>query len=160
MDDIDKRILDLLQTDAKASNAELAAAVGLTASSVFERVRKLEQRGVIAGYAARLDPAAVGKDLLAFVRLQFSDTQHPVRESLSRLVAVCLAEPDILESHDVAGEDCVILKVRCSGTAELQRLLGTVKDAIPGARSVTHIVLETFKEGTRLAVAVGEGGME
>jgi len=153
IDEIDKRLLEVLQADAKASNVELAAAVGLTGSSVFERVRKLEQRGIITGYGARVDPAKVGKELLAFVRLNLTETKMNSREALEQLTAFCLTESDILECHDVAGEDCVVLKIRCRGTGDLQRHLGALKDAIPGARSVTSIVLETLKEGSAVRPA-------
>jgi Lrp/AsnC family transcriptional regulator, leucine-responsive regulatory protein len=155
LDDIDRKLVELLQADAKLSNAELAQAVGLTPSPTFERVKKLEQRGVITGYGARVDPAKLGKSLLAFSRLSF-DHQPNMRESLARLGELCRSESGILECHDVAGEDCVILKLRCRDTAELQRLLGAVKDRVPIARSVTNIVLETMKESS--AVFPGEAG--
>ncbi len=150
MDEIDRSLLELLQANAKASNAELAEAVGLTVSSVFERVKKLEHRGIITGYTAKVDPARVGKDLLAFVRLSFADTQGNVRDGLERLRDVCQREPDILECHDVAGEDCIVLKIRSRGTSELQRLLGELKDCVPVSRSVTSIVLETLKESSAI----------
>jgi len=67
LDDIDRKILGLLQRDARMTNAAIAAEVGLTAPSVFERIRKLEQRGVIRGYTVTLDPAALGKVLTAFI---------------------------------------------------------------------------------------------
>lgn len=69
LDDIDRKILDLLQRDARMTNAAVAAEVGMTAPSVFERIRKLEQRGVIRGYVAQIDPAALGKPMTAFIRL-------------------------------------------------------------------------------------------
>jgi Lrp/AsnC family transcriptional regulator, leucine-responsive regulatory protein len=147
-DEIDRKLLELLQTDAKLSNAELAQAVGLTPSPTFERVKKLEQRGIITGYGARVDPAKIGKSLLGFTRLNFSESRENVRDSLARLGELCRSEPGILECHDVAGEDCVILKLRCRDTAELQRLLGAVKDAVKSSRSVTSIVLETLKESS------------
>jgi Lrp/AsnC family transcriptional regulator, leucine-responsive regulatory protein len=148
IDEIDRKLVELLQADAKLSNAELAQAVGLTPSPTFERVKKLEQRGVITGYGARVDPVKLGKSLLAFVRLSFSDSQAKIRESLSLLERLCETESDILECHDVAGEDCVVLKIRCRDTAELQRLLGAVKDTVQSSKSVTSIVLQTLKESS------------
>lgn len=147
IDEIDRKLIALLQADAKLSNAELAQAVGLTPSPTFERVKKLEQKGIITGYGARVDPEKLGKTLLAFSRLSL-DTQANAKESLARLAEFCRSESGILECHDVAGEDCVVMKVRCRDTAELQRLLGAVKDRIPVARSVTSIVLETLKESS------------
>jgi Lrp/AsnC family leucine-responsive transcriptional regulator len=155
IDEIDRKLIELLQADAKLSNAELAKAVGLTPSPTFERIKKLEQRGIITGYGARVDPAKLGKSLLAFTRLSL-DTQVNVHESLAALAELCRGESGILECHDVAGEDCVVLKLRCRDTAELQRLLGAVKDRVPVARSVTSIVLETLKESS--AISPGEAG--
>jgi Transcriptional regulators len=155
LDEIDRKLLDLLQTDAKLSNAELAQAVGLTASTVFERVKKLEQKGIITGYGARVDASKIGKKLLAFARLTLSD-QINLRDALSRIGELCRAEPDILECHDVAGEDCLIIKIRCEGTSELQRLLAAVKERVQCSRSVTNIVLETIKESAAVHPASSE----
>ncbi len=102
IDEIDRKLIELLQADAKLSNAELAKAVGLTPSPTFERVKKLEQRGVITGYGARVDPTKLGKSLLAFVRLSL-DTKVNSWESLGKLAELCRSEPGVLECHDVAG---------------------------------------------------------
>jgi Lrp/AsnC family leucine-responsive transcriptional regulator len=157
IDEIDRKLIELLQADAKLSNAELAKAVGLTPSPTFERVKKLEQRGIITGYGARVDPVKLGKSLLAFVRLSL-DTKVNSWESLGKLAELCRSEPGVLECHDVAGEDCVVLKLRCRDTAELQVLLGAVKGCVPVARSVTSIVLETLKESSAVLPDSGEAG--
>jgi Lrp/AsnC family leucine-responsive transcriptional regulator len=154
IDAIDRRLVELLQGNAQISNLDMAQAVGLTASSVFERVKKLEQRKVILGYGARVDPAKLGKPLLAFVRLNFGMAQsEPLDEAMARLGELCASEPDILECHDVAGEDCLVLKLRASGPKDLQRLLALVRDRAQSSRSVTSIVLSTIKESAAVAPA-------
>lgn len=144
IDETDRKIVSLVQGNARLSNAEIAQCVGLTASSVHERVKKLEKKGILTGYAARVDAEKLGKPLLAFVRLtvQSHDT---VRNGIREL---CNAEPDILECHDVAGEDCYILKVRAEGPKQLERLLLAIKGKSNADRSVTNIVLSTYKETT------------
>jgi Lrp/AsnC family leucine-responsive transcriptional regulator len=154
VDEIDRKILDLLQCNAKLSNAEIAEKVGLTVSSVHERVKKLERKGIIKGYVAVVDPEKLGKPLLAFLRLTVSshDTVHgPIGE-------LCTREPDILECHNVAGEDCYILKVRAEGPKQLERLLSEIRGSAEASRSVTNIVLSTHKESTRVAPAAPEQG--
>lgn len=154
VDSIDRRLIELLQADSRISNQDMAQAVGLTASSVFERVKKLEQKGVILGYGARVDPSKLGKSLLAFVRLSFGTTgSESSKGAMAAVAALCESEPDILECHDVAGEDCLILKVRATDTKKLQNLLASVRDRAQSPRSVTNIVLSTLKESTTVAPA-------
>lgn len=154
VDEIDRKILDLLQCNAKLSNAELAEAVGLTVSSVHERVKKLERKGVIKGYVAVVDPEKLGKPLLAFLRL----TVNPHDVARSSIGELCSSEPDILECHNVAGEDCYVLKVRAEGPKQLERLLSVIRGTAEANRSVTNIVLSTHKESTRIAPAPAEQG--
>ena len=152
IDETDRKLVELLQADAHRSNQELAQEVGLTASSVFERVKKLEQRGIILGYGARVDAAKLGKPLLAFVRISLgAGREESYSETLGKVSEICAAEPDILECHDVAGEDCLVLKLRAEGPKELQRLLAAVRDRAGIARSVTSIVLSTLKESSAVA---------
>lgn len=141
IDMTDKKIISLLQANARLSNAEIADAVGLTASSVHERVKKLEKKGILTRYAAIVDADMVGKPLLAFVRL--SVTNQGIREVIQKL---CSSEPDILECHSVAGEDCYVLKIRAAGPKQLERLLSAIKSKSDSIRSVTNIVLSSYKE--------------
>jgi len=154
IDEIDRKLLDLVQVNARVSNAEMAEAVGLTVSSVHERVKKLERRGVIKGYVAVLDPEKLGKPLLAYLRLTVSS--HESTQSSIR--ALCESEPDILECHNVAGEDCFILKVRAEGPKQLERLISAIRNSAEAGRSVTNIVLSTYKESSRIAPAPMEQG--
>src|SRR5688572_22179811 len=119
IDEIDRQIIALLQEDARLSNAALADKVGLTSSTVHERVKKLERKGVIKGYMAVVDPALLGKTITAFIRLTVGVTAQGYLESKNGVMEVCLSEPDILECHGVAGEDCYILKARVANPQEL-----------------------------------------
>jgi len=141
MDEKDKKIVRILQENARLSNAEIADKVELTASSVHERVKKLEKKGVLKRYVAMVDAEMVGKPLLAFVRLSVTNTG--IREVIQKL---CASEPDILECHNVAGEDCYILKIRAAGPKQLERLLVAIKSKSDSIRSVTNIVLSSYKE--------------
>jgi Lrp/AsnC family transcriptional regulator, leucine-responsive regulatory protein len=154
IDEIDRKLLDLLQANARVSNAEMAEAVGLTVSSVHERVKKLERKGVIKGYVAVLDPDKLSKPLLAFLRLTVSS--HESAQTAIR--SLCDSEPDILECHNVAGEDCFILKIRAQGPKQLERLLSAIRGSADTSRSVTNIVLSTYKESSRIAPAPMEQG--
>ncbi len=147
LDDTDRKILDLLQRDARMTNAAIAAEVGLTAPSVFERVRKLEQHGVITGYTAQVDPAALGRTLTAFIRLTAAyDERH---DSGVREIA---RDPDVLEVYSVAGEDCFLVKTRVSDPHELQELINRIRQQITVLRSTTMIVMDAVKEGGLLNV--------
>src|SRR4029453_12727280 len=102
IDVIDAKILSILQENARTSNAEIARQVDLAPSAVFERIRKLEERGVIEGYTARVNAKGVGLPPLAFIFVR--DEERPGEwERTAQLVSKI---PDVLEVHDVAGEDC------------------------------------------------------
>jgi Lrp/AsnC family transcriptional regulator, leucine-responsive regulatory protein len=148
MDAIDRKILNILQSDARTSNAELARQVGLAPSAVLERVRKLEEREVIRGYQARIDPTALELGLLAFVYVRTDERiGSPIAErGLAEL-------PEVQEVHHIAGEDCFLVKVRVASTDALQKLLRERIGAIPTVRSTrTTIVLETAKETATMPV--------
>jgi Lrp/AsnC family transcriptional regulator, leucine-responsive regulatory protein len=157
LDDVDRKLLNLLQANGRLSNAELASAVGLTSSSVYERVKKLEQKGVITGYVATVSPEKLGKPILAFMRMNFGATQSEALDSaMKRMIELSERESDILECHDVAGEDCLVLKLRAAGPRELQRLIAAIRESAQSARSVTSIVLSTLKESSAVAPASKE----
>ena len=148
MDSTDRRILDLLQQDARMTNADIAERVGLTASSVFERVRKLQEQGVIQRYTIQVDPAALGKPLTAFIRLTVA---YDKRQAAG--VAALQDDPDVLECYSVAGEDCYILKTRVSSPGELEALIHRIRGRLTVLRSVTMIALSAIKEGGALSAA-------
>lgn len=142
IDDVDLKILGILQSDGRTAHAELARQVGLVPSAVHERVKKLEERGIVRGYSARLDPDALGRRLLAFVFLKAEEAgaSTEVGDALARI-------PEVLEVHHVAGEDCYLAKVRTADTESLGRLIRERFRAIPQIQSTrSTIVLESVKE--------------
>ena len=148
IDGIDASILTILQSNARTSNAEIARQIGLAPSAVFERIKKLEERGVLEGHAARVNPKAIGLPLLAFVFVRADEKPGEDRVG-ARLAAI----PEVLEVHDVAGEDCFLVKVRAADTDALGRLLRERIGAVPGITSTrTTIVLETVKETSALPI--------
>ena len=146
IDDIDLKILALLQEDARTSNAEIARRVGMVPSGIFERLRKLEERGLIRAYETRLDPKPLGLGLLAFVFVRAEE-----RVGSPATGEALAAIPEVLEVHHVAGEDCYLVKVRAADTEALGRLLREGFGAVATVRSTrTTIVLSTVKETARL----------
>lgn len=152
IDETDLQILELLQKDGRIRNAEIARRLDMAASAILERIRKLEARGLIRGYEARIDPGQVGCGLLAFIFVRSDEL--PGEESMGqRLTEV----PEVLEVHHIAGEDCYLAKVRCRGTDELGELLKETFGRIEGVRSTrTVIALGTLKETGRVPLAPGE----
>jgi Lrp/AsnC family leucine-responsive transcriptional regulator len=152
INDLDRQILTILQGNARTSNAEIARNVGLAPSAVFERIRKLEERGILQGYTTRIDPHAVGLGLVAFTFVRSNDRPGGIQ------TAEKLAEiPEVLEVHHVAGEDCFLVKVRASDTEALGRLLRERLGKIATITSTrTTIVLETVKESSELPIAIEE----
>lgn len=153
IDDIDRRILALLQENARLSNAALARRVGQPVSTVHERVKKLERKGIIRGYTALVDAEALGKPIVAFIRLTVGAVSGDYLESKNSVMEVCLREPDVLECHGVAGEDCYILKVRAASPKALEQLIERIRCRASVSRSITSIVLSTFKESFKVVPA-------
>jgi len=144
IDEIDNKILTIIQKDARTSNAEIARTVGLAPSAVLERMRKLEDKGIIRGYHADIDPRKLDYRLTCFVAVQTSDCG--VEPEFVEI-------PEVLEVHDVAGEDSYLLKVRAKDTEHLASLLREIKTIPSVLGTRTTVVLETFKETTTLPVA-------
>lgn len=148
MDGIDLKILSLLQKDACLQNTELAKKVGMAPSAVLERVKKLEQNGVIKNYVTRINPAALRLKLLAFIFIKSSE--GPGDSATARLIAKI---PEVLEVHHIAGEDCYLVKVRTEDPQSLINLMRDHFSKIPNIISTkTTIVLETLKEDNYLPV--------
>lgn len=144
IDAVDKSILNIIQSDARISNADIARQIELAPSAVFERVRKLEERGIIRGYSADIDPKAVGIGLTALIAVRTSECGEGVGEQLA-------AVPEVQEVHEVAGDDCFYIKVRTRDTDSLGSLLREKIKAIPNVVNTrTTVVLKTFKEGNVL----------
>jgi Lrp/AsnC family leucine-responsive transcriptional regulator len=151
LDAVDLKLLTMLQENARVSQADMARSVGLAPSAVLERLRKLESRGVVTGFAALVSPRAVELGQLAFVAVRVSGI-GPMEEDTGLTLA---AIPEVLEVHHVAGEDCYLLKVRARDAQHLGALLRQRLGRIPGVVSTrTTVVLETVKETVRLPLAV------
>jgi Lrp/AsnC family leucine-responsive transcriptional regulator len=146
MEDTDRQILRLLSADGRMSFTDLGRATGLSTSAVHQRVRRLEQRGVIRGYAAIVQPEAIGLPLTAFVSVTPLDPSSP-DDVPDRLAALSEVEA----CHSVAGEENYILKVRVAGPGALETLLGTIR-AQAGVSTHTKIVLSTPYESRPLAL--------
>ena len=148
LDAIDRRLLEILQKEGRMSNADLARAVKMAPSAVFERIRRLERDGVIRGYGAQLDPRALERPLLAFVLVR-TDERTGENTAGAELARV----PEVMEVHHVAGQDSYLVKVRVKDPESLGRLLRERFGAIRGVRStMSTIALETLKEHWELPI--------
>lgn len=144
IDGVDRTILMMLQANGRVTNAEIARQVEMAPSAVLERIRKLEERGVIKAYSAQLDPRALGQGLLAYVLVR-TECGSWRAETAAKIAAI----PEVQEVHHIAGEDCFLVKVRTRDTAALGSLLRDRVSAIECVRSTrTTIVLDTVKEST------------
>ena len=148
IDEIDLSILTILQDNARISNAEIARQVGMAPSAILERIRKLEERGVVEGYATRVNPEAFGLALTAFIFVR-ADERAGAPTTADRLAEL----PEVQEVHHVAGEDCFLVKVRTPGTRALRTLLQEGFGPIETIRSTRSIiVLDTVKDSWLLPV--------
>lgn len=146
----DKKIIQILSRNGRATWAELAQRLGLSPPAAADRVRKLEERGVILGYSAVLNAEALGFPMTAFVAVTLGSLKD--RDSFLELVR---GMDQVAECHHLAGEDDYLLKVRCRGTKDLERLLTEHLKFLPGVvRTRTTIVLGTVKETVSMT-AVG-----
>src|SRR5690242_21379156 len=148
LDETDRQIVAFLQRDARMANAEIARRLGMAPSAIYDRIRKLEERHIIDGYEARLNPKAVGLGLTAFIFVRGEDSVGDTKTGtlLSKI-------PEAQEVHHVAGEDCYLVKVRVADTESLGMLLRERIGAIKSVRTTrTTIVLGTVKETYRLPV--------
>lgn len=149
LDQRDHEILALIQRDAKMPQAEIGRRVGLATASVNERLRKLEQAGVIRRYGALLDPQAVGASVAAFVEISI---EHPRFEPA--IVEHIRALATVQECHHITGEFSLLLKVRVRDMAALRELLLNQLNAREGVRQTrTIMVLETVKEDPAVQTA-------
>ena len=147
-DAIDLVLLKALQDDGQANNKDLAALAGLSPSATLERVRRLFREGYIQRVTAILQPTRLDLGLLAFV---FVDIAH-VR-SREKVIAVLEEIPHVIEIHTVTGESFFLLKIRSSGTMQLNDIVTRIA-SLPGVRGTrTLIALETFKETHELPIA-------
>jgi Lrp/AsnC family leucine-responsive transcriptional regulator len=131
IDEIDRRLIEALNGDARLSVADLARLVGLSPPSVAERIRRLEEAGVIEGYTLKLDPSALGLALSAWLRIR------PLPGELQTVADIVRSLPEIVQCDRITGEDCFLAKAHVSSVAELEKLIDKI---IPHAMTNTSII--------------------
>jgi len=145
IDDIDYQILQILQEKSRIPNAEVSRQVGMAPSAVLERIRKLEDRGIIQGYEVRLNPQPFNQGLMAFVQVT---VQSSCRADLATVLSNVTGVQDV---HQVAGDDGYLLKLRVADNAELGRVLAEEITSLGGVlQTKTSIVLNTIKETRKI----------
>lgn len=154
MDAVDRRLVDALRADGRASYAELARTVNLSSSAVHERVSKLEAAGIILGYRAVVDPRSIDLEVTAFIGVQPGEYGRD-----DEIAAALAAMPEVDSCYSVAGEEAFIVLVRVASVDDLHLCLGRLR-AIDGvARTRTTVVLATRFE-SRPVIAGGEPGTD
>jgi Lrp/AsnC family leucine-responsive transcriptional regulator len=147
-DAIDLQIIAALQEHGRIALTKLAEQVGLSAPSVIERVKKLEDGGIIIGYHASVDARRLGKDVTAFIGVSIG---HPRTVGMFEQTIATL--DDVLECHHVTGEHTVLLKVKTGNTATLEKLIRTIRLIDGVTRTETMVVLSTHTERTQITVS-------
>lgn len=142
MDALDRRLVDALRVDGRASYAELARAVGLSSSAVHERVAKLESSGVITGYRAVVTPSEVGLGVTALIGIEPGETSTD-----EEVVAALESMPEVESCYGVAGDEAYVITVRVPTVDDLHLFLGRLRGVSGVARTRTTVVLSTWFEG-------------
>jgi len=150
LDRMDRKILELLQKNGRMPMTELADKVGLSATPCTERVRRLERDGVITGYHANVNPAALDKSLLVFVEIRLAEMSA---EAFDKVRREMMFVPEVLECHLVSGEFDYLIKARIGHMSEYRRLLENILLKLPAAaQSRSSVVMEEIKETRALPV--------
>ena len=151
LDAIDRRILGVLQADARISNAALAEAVGLSPSPCLRRVRALERGGVIRGYAALVEPGAVGLPISVFVQVTL---ERQVEQALETFERAIRARPEVMECYLMTGDADYLLRVVVSDLTAYERFLKEHLTRVPGVASIkSSFALNQVKYATALPLA-------
>ena len=141
LDDIDLKILDLLQNNARIKRNVIAEKIGLSLPSVTDRLNKLEENGIIKSFITKLNHKTLGKDITAFIFVVSDSSTH-----YKDFVQHALLNPEILECHSITGDGSHVLKIRTENTSTLEKLLAKIQ-SWKGVRSTrTSIVLSSHKE--------------
>eukprot|EP01037_Dinobryon_pediforme_P003332 gene3332-3376_t len=150
LDRIDLKILDVLQRDGRISITDLADKVSLSATPCSERVKRMEREGVITGYYARVNPAALGKNLLVFLEIKLSAKSGEVFDKVKEEL---LYVPEVMECHLVSGDFDYLVKARLPEMNKYRQLLGEILKRLPAsAESRSYVVMEEIKETLYLPV--------
>jgi len=150
LDEVDRRLLRVLQSDGRITNLKLAQSVGLSSASTHERVKRLVRDGAILGFHARLNPQLLQAGLLVFAEVRLADMSNAVHAAFKEAVQL---RPEILECHEVAGGFDYLLKTRVAHMGAYRDLVAAVAWSLPGVRDVrTYAVMEELKHTTALPV--------
>jgi Lrp/AsnC family leucine-responsive transcriptional regulator len=147
LDEIDYKIIDILQSHGRTRRNDLAESVGLSIPAVSERMRKLEDAKYITGYFARVDPRKLGKDITAFIEVTVDSSKH-----FASFVDHANNTDDILECHAITGKGSHLLKIRTENTSTLEKLLAKIQSWTGVSGTQTHLVLSTKKETSKITV--------
>lgn len=148
LDNVDRRLLALLQDDDRQSLAELAKAIGIPASTINDRIKRLQRHGIVTGFHARVSPEALGLNLLAFMLVAWSNPR--VEPMFLKKIE---ASPAVLECHHITGAWNYLLKVRVGTTRDLEKFLAEIVKAVDGIeRTETLIALSSAKETSKVAL--------
>lgn len=147
LDEIDIKILDILQKEGRTRRNDLAEAVGLSLPAASERLRKLEESRVITGYHATVDYKRLGNDITGFIIVSVDSSRH-----YGQFIEHAQGQDEILECHAITGEGTHMLKVRTSNTASLERLLAKIQTWAGVQHTHTNLVLSSAKETSRVKI--------
>lgn len=147
LDDIDVKLLEILQTSGRTRRNDLAQAVDLSIPSVSDRLKKLEENGIITGYTAFIDPKKVGKDITAFITVTVDSSKH-----YNSFLDHAKAADEVLEIHSVTGTGTHLIKIRTENTSSLEKLLSRIQAWSGVVNTTTSVVLSTMKETNKLKI--------
>ncbi|MEP0822062.1 MAG: Lrp/AsnC family transcriptional regulator [Ignavibacterium sp.] len=148
MDEIDLKILEILQKEGRTRRNDLAERIHLSLPAASERLRKLEESGTITGYFAKLDHKKLGKDITAFITVTVDSSRH-----FGAFLEHAASVDEILECHAMTGEGTHILKIRTENTASLEKLLARIQSWQGVVKTTTSVVLSTAKETFRIRIS-------
>jgi len=148
IDATDLVILDVLQKRARIKRGELAEMAGLSIPAISERLKKLEEAGIIRGYAATMEPRTLGFDVAAFIAVTVDSSKH-----YKSFLAHVQAEDEVQECHAITGKGTHLVKVRTRTTASLEKLLSRIQSWDGVTQTMTSVVLSSPKETTYLPLA-------
>ena len=147
LDDIDIKILNILQKAGRTKRNKIAEEVGLSIPSVSERLNKLEEKGIIEGYYAKLNKKAFGYDIMAYIVVIMDSSKH-YKNLISKVEKI----PEIIECHSVLGEGSHMLKTIVKNTESLEKLLSEIQSWNGVMATKTTFVLSSIKESTEIAI--------
>lgn len=134
MDMIDNKIIEILQEDGRISMKDLGKIVGLTSPAVSERVKRLEESGIIEGYKAIISPDALGRVIKAFIHISLPNNMY------KKFINEARKDPRIVECHHITGDDCSLLKVIVKDMYELEEVIDSIKEI---GSTKTSVILST-----------------